>query len=570
MKGNLNFWIEDHGDQLPIHKKRKRKVGSNILEYNGWGSTALLDFLESVGKDTSKKLSQYDVTSIINEYINNYNLINPEKKKRVVSDERLYALFGKKSFPRNKIYELLEAHFSENLDSSESENESQCGSDEEGVENVQMRNKASNSDHKHSSQKQKVLEPPKSCFAAVIPGNIKLIYLKRTLLQELVKVPESFQDKVLGSFVRMKSDPKDYLQKNSHQLHQVIGITSTTDTSHTELHLKLSNYFRDVPLHQLSDDNITEEECEDLRERIKAGQLKRPSVVELEAKAMMLHEDITKHWIPKEISWLQKLIDRANEKGWRRELYSYLERKQLLEKPAEQQRLLSETPKVIAEPLEVESTETALEKVEEESNPLPNPVGKDTTQIRSDSGHDSRDVSLDPGVDRRDSLIHEKGNGDIANGATSLKDTDCGSFATEPLEANHIQEGTSPTMVAVAPRNGETAEMHVEPNISLERTEDIVNVKAKVVTAEVIELSDDEVELDNMKTHEPAAVSPEDVIWFYIDPQGQVQGPFALNSLKRWHDDNYFDAGFRVWRIGQNPYDAPLLADVLRQFFFSL
>ncbi|CBI27724.3 unnamed protein product, partial [Vitis vinifera] len=52
---------------------------------------------------------------------------------------------------------------------------------------------------------------------------------------------------------------------------------------------------------------------------MKDGLLKRLTVVELKQKAQRLHEDITKHWIARELDLLQNLIDRANEKGWRKE-----------------------------------------------------------------------------------------------------------------------------------------------------------------------------------------------------------------------------------------------------------
>lgn len=46
-------------------------------------------------------------------------------------------------------------------------------------------------------------------------------------------------------------------------------------------------------------------------------------------------------------------------------LYEYLDKKQLLQKPSEQERLLSEIPKVIAEKLEPEVMPDALQMVED-------------------------------------------------------------------------------------------------------------------------------------------------------------------------------------------------------------
>ncbi|CAL0323858.1 unnamed protein product [Lupinus luteus] len=52
---------------------------------------------------------------------------------------------------------------------------------------------------------------------------------------------------------------------------------------------------------------------------------------------------------------IQNLIDLANEKGWRRELYEYLQKREKLQNPVEQERLLHEIPQAIAEDLESES-----------------------------------------------------------------------------------------------------------------------------------------------------------------------------------------------------------------------
>ncbi|KAL6176522.1 hypothetical protein ACLB2K_053155 [Fragaria x ananassa] len=68
----------------------------------------------------------------------------------------------------------------------------------------------------------------------------------------------------------------------------------------------------------------------------------------------VLHEDIIKHWIPKELVRLQNRVDYANEKGLRRELDEYLEQRERLKKPSEQERLLTQSPKVIPEVIDID------------------------------------------------------------------------------------------------------------------------------------------------------------------------------------------------------------------------
>lgn len=81
----------------------------------------------------------------------------------------------------------------------------------------------------------------------------------------------------------------------------------------------------------------------------------------------------------------------------------------------------------------------------------------------------------------------------------------------------------------------------------------------------VIDLSDDD---------EPPRAEEHDwnnklksLIWYYLDPQGDVQGPFCLASLKNWKDANYFPSDFKVWRTGQTQDQAVLLNDILSPFF---
>lgn len=208
--------MEESKEQLYTPLKSKRKFKSKRKEFLGWGSKSLIEFLQSIGKDTSQKLSHVDVTTIINSYVTENSLFHPKRKKTVVCDKKLHALFGRKSVSRFKIHDMLEPHFAAYQEEADSEDGLFYSSDD--VEDT-----VSTTRKQHSLQRKKVVEPPKSCFAAIVPENIKLVYLRRSLVDNLIEKPEEFDDKVVGSIVRIKCDPNDYLQKNSHQIVRVTG-----------------------------------------------------------------------------------------------------------------------------------------------------------------------------------------------------------------------------------------------------------------------------------------------------------------------------------------------------------
>ncbi|KAF5192190.1 Zinc finger ccch domain-containing protein, partial [Thalictrum thalictroides] len=284
-------------DMLLASRKYTKKAKPKKREFIGWGSKPLRDFLKSIDKDSDIQLSGYEVHDIIKKYIMDKKLTDPQKKRKVLCDTNLHAIFGRKTVMLNKTYDLLGRHFRDDMEDSE-EDEWNCNSDEKDDDTSTMTHKRQRRTGLSSTvEKEKVLEAPRSCFASVTAQNIKLVYLKRSLIEDLLKNPETFDDKVMKSFVRVRSDPHDYFQKNAYQLLQVTGISKAqgTDNISKEVTLHVPNMKKEFRICMLSDEDFSEEEIVDLRQRVKDGMLERLTIVELEQKARILHEDITEH-----------------------------------------------------------------------------------------------------------------------------------------------------------------------------------------------------------------------------------------------------------------------------------
>ncbi|CAJ1960723.1 unnamed protein product [Sphenostylis stenocarpa] len=262
-------------------KSMKGNVKDKKKEFIGWGSRSLVEFLEYIGKDTSDEFSEHDVTSIIIDYCRENKLFDPKKKRKIHCDAQLRSLLGRKSVNRNNMQNLLAPHFAENFDDMDNISSSSEDRDYNEASNVSRKRKSVSCSKSHNLNL--VSEEHQSCLAAIVSSNLKLVYLKRSLVVELSKQPQTFDGKVLGSYVRVKADPYDYLQKNSHLLVQVVGVDrcSKDDEINKEIMLQLSNVPKNVPISKLSDDDFSEEECQDLYHRMRNGLLKQPTVVSL-------------------------------------------------------------------------------------------------------------------------------------------------------------------------------------------------------------------------------------------------------------------------------------------------
>lgn len=72
--------------------------------------------------------------------------------------------------------------------------------------------------------KKKTGSIPRIQYALIDPDNITLVYLKRGLVRKLLMGPTTlFDDKLIGSFIKIKADRGDRFDENIFKLLQVTG-----------------------------------------------------------------------------------------------------------------------------------------------------------------------------------------------------------------------------------------------------------------------------------------------------------------------------------------------------------
>jgi len=71
----------------------------------------------------------------------------------------------------------------------------------------------------------RVPEQSKRCFASLVPNNIRLIYLRRTLVVSLLSQPDTFEQKVVGCFVRCKIAYRVQFYKDSTKAFMLGRVT---------------------------------------------------------------------------------------------------------------------------------------------------------------------------------------------------------------------------------------------------------------------------------------------------------------------------------------------------------
>lgn len=547
-----------HCAKSPNNKSKKRKI------FNGWASEELRIFLSSVGKYSNEPLCQLDVTLIVKDYIESNNLFqgNKKKKNHVIPDDKLYPLFRKKKIKYHKIFESLKCHLAQFDD----KDDFSLSSEEVAGSLISKKLKLTSLDSKSSNpgpmRTPKLPEQPKSLYAAIEKDNIKLVYLRKSLILELLEnfeeKFETFEDKVVGCFVKIKNDPRDYYYpvQKPNQIGQVTGIKKTKQVykvgeRNIDIVLHVSNFSKDVKLSTLADDDVEEEDCKDLRDLVKKGLFKQPLTEDLERKIKRVHEDIENHSINKELLRLEKQIERANEKGWRRELNEYIDRRELLKTPEEKMRRLNTIPFII--PYK-EDTEGSMV---ESSNLLVADKGAVTATPGKPSEEKSRDLH------NNGEEVQVQELDEIEPKCTSNEEKlPVNSY--EVVSMNNREEEIPMKNHEVVPRNNhkELATNNHEEEAAAKNNDEIIDIDDEDENED-----DDLTIIDESEGNKAAAVDVErynQVIWRYRDPSGTMQGPFALHLFRHWQLFGYFDEDFKIWKDGQSEEEAILLNDALR------
>lgn len=240
--------------EAPVSKRRKSKKqaksrakdndSSKLMAATGaggassdenieWASPELLELVMHMRNGDKSVLSQFEVQTLLLAYIKKYKLRDPSKRTHVICDGRLQILFGKPRVGHFEMLKLLESHFlmreethADDLQESIVDNEA---NQLEAGGNFDALIKGGKDKKRKSRRKGdgRGLQSNLDDYAAIDMHNINLIYLRRNLVEELLEDTETFHDKVVGAFARIRISG-NVQKQDLYRLVQVVGNILTT------------------------------------------------------------------------------------------------------------------------------------------------------------------------------------------------------------------------------------------------------------------------------------------------------------------------------------------------------
>lgn len=191
-----------------------------------WASIELLEFVRHMKNGDRSVCTQFDVQALLLEYIKRNKLRDPRHKSQIICDSRLEKLFRKSRVGHFEMLKLLESHFLVKEDSHADDLQgsvvdTEANQSEVDGSDILMKGK----DRRRKSRKKndgQGLQSNVDDYAAIDTNNINLIYLRRSLVENLIDDTETFRDKVVGAFVRIRISGSAQKQ-DLYRLVQVVG-----------------------------------------------------------------------------------------------------------------------------------------------------------------------------------------------------------------------------------------------------------------------------------------------------------------------------------------------------------
>ncbi|KAL9229638.1 hypothetical protein vseg_005086 [Gypsophila vaccaria] len=547
-------------DSQKIDKAASNKV-PGLLGQPDWASKELLEFVAYAKNGDLSTVSEFDVQTLLLDYIKNHNLRDPRQKCQIICDKRLENLFGKERVGHFEMLRLLENHFKK-------ESSANCvirgaamnplsGLLKEGL-TVDSQTPCSDTRRQIRRNKDdRGRQINLGAFAAIDAHNINLIYLKRGLLETLMLDAEKFHDKVVGSVVRIKLSSNDQ-KRDMHRLVRVIGTSKATKLyklgdQMVNIMLKILNLNKveDVTINAISDREFSEDECRRLRQSIKLGLVERMTVGEIQEKAMALQAVKVSNWLELEIRKLNHLRDQASERGQLKKLRDFVEKIELLKTPEERQRRIHSTPDVHADPRmdpSYGSDDSGEGDIKRNGHLTPKHSNSCSKSMELNSSGTIVDISK---VDRARTLKAATANedckkkypkldaGKVEGVLESLKP----SWKTErPNTASRVLEPDNRTNLSVASGNHGAAT--IDSSFQANSNPQKATSNGMLVVSDITEL---------------------EKIWLYQDPSGKVQGPFCILQLRKWDSNGCFPNDLKVWRSNETCNQSILLNDALKK-----
>uniref|UniRef100_A0ACD5TJ61 Uncharacterized protein n=1 Tax=Avena sativa TaxID=4498 RepID=A0ACD5TJ61_AVESA len=291
-----------------------------------WASSELLEFVGHMRNGDKSQISQFDVQVLLLEYIKQSNLRDSRRKRQIICDERLSSLFRKPRVGHFEMLKLLDMHF--RVKETQTVNGDGKRPHDPDSSQVDSRGYSEMSTNKRRKTNKKLeRDPPANVedYAAIDMHNINLIYLRRSLMEEIIDDVAAFSEKIAGAFVRIRISGASQKQ-DMYRLVKVVGTHKVAERysvgkKMTDRALEISNLDKKevITMDTISNQDFTEEECKRLRQSMKYGLIPRLKVGDICEKAKLFQSLQINDWLGNEKQRLSHLRDRASETGRRKE-----------------------------------------------------------------------------------------------------------------------------------------------------------------------------------------------------------------------------------------------------------